>query len=129
LGAIATGIFAVATVGGVNGALHGNVGQLGTQFVAVGATMGYSFVATLVILKVLDLTLGLRVSEEEEVLGLDIAQHGERAYAYEFGAGALAISQPLVASLMPRLDEQVDAIARLGRRAVGEGAAPGGRNL
>jgi len=127
-GAIATGIFAVATVGGVDGALHGNVGQLGTQFVAVGATMGYSFVATLVILKVLDLTLGLRVSEEEELLGLDIAQHGERAYAYEFGAGALAISQPLAASLMPRLDEQVDAIARLGRQAVSRGSAPGGGN-
>jgi Amt family ammonium transporter len=123
-GAIATGIFAVASVGGVDGALHGNVGQLGTQLVAVGATMGYSFAATLVILKVLDLTLGLRVSEEEEVLGLDIAQHGERAYVFGIGATGLAIPQPVVVQPTPPLAEQVEAIAQLGRQATREPAAP-----
>jgi Amt family ammonium transporter len=123
-GAIATGIFAVAAVGGANGALHGNVGQLGTQAIAVGATMGYSFAMTLIILKVLDVVLGLRVSPEEEVLGLDIAQHGERAYVFELGSGALAIPQPVFSFDGLRLDEQVDAIAKLGKHAAGKGAAP-----
>ena len=81
-GAIATGIFAVAAIGGTAGAIEGNAGQLVTQVVAVVATMAYSFVVTLVILKVLDLIpgLGLRVSAEAEDTGLDIAAHGERAF-------------------------------------------------
>ncbi len=81
-GAIATGIFAVAAIGGTAGAIEGNGGQIVTQVVAVVATMVYSFVATLVILKVLDLIpgLGLRVSTEAEDTGLDIASHGERAF-------------------------------------------------
>ena len=81
-GAIATGIFAAAAIGGTAGAIDGNVGQLGTQVLAVVATMVYSFVATLVILKVLDLIpgLGLRVSPAAEDAGLDIATHGERAF-------------------------------------------------
>ncbi len=116
-GTIATGIFAVAAVGGVNGALHGNIGQLSNQLIAVGATMGYSFAVTLLILKVLDVTLGLRVSEEEEILGLDIAQHGERAYVFGIDAGGLAVPQPAVVSPAPSLEEQVEAIARLGREA------------
>jgi hypothetical protein len=91
--------------------------------------MGYSFVVTLLVLKVLDLTLGLRISEEEEALGLDIAQHGERAYANGLGGGAIAIPQSMVAPLMPRLEEQVDAIAQLGRRALGKGTTPGGGNF
>ena len=124
-GAIATGIFAVAAVGGVDGAIQGNVGQLGTQFIAVGATMGYSFAATLVILKLLDLTIGLRVSEDEEALGLDIAQHGERAYTFQLGgAGALAIPQTAVPLSALRLDEQVEAIAQIGRQATGGATAP-----
>ncbi len=81
-GAIATGIFAASAIGGTAGAIEGNGGQLVTQAVAVVATMVYSFVATLVILKVLDLIpgLGLRVSNEAEDVGLDIAAHGERAF-------------------------------------------------
>ena len=81
-GAIATGIFAVAAIGGTAGAIDGNVGQLGTQALAVVATMVYSFVVTLVILKVLDIIpgLGLRVSPAAEDVGLDIAAHGERAF-------------------------------------------------
>ena len=81
-GAIATGIFAVAAIGGTAGAIEGNSGQVVTQVVAVLATMAYSFVATLVILKVLDLIpgLGLRVSGDEEDQGLDLSAHGERAF-------------------------------------------------
>jgi Amt family ammonium transporter len=127
-GMIAAGVFAVATVGGIDGAIHGNMGQLTDQFIAVGATAAYSFAVTLLILKILDITLGLRVSAEEEILGLDVAQHGERAYVYELGAGALAIPQSTVAPLVPHLEEQVEAIARLGRQAMGKGTAPGGSN-
>ena len=81
-GAIATGIFAAAAIGGTAGAIDGNVGQLGTQVLAVVATMAYSFALTLVILKVLDLIpgLGLRVPPAAEDAGLDIAAHGERAF-------------------------------------------------
>ena len=81
-GAIATGIFAVAAIGGTAGLIDGNAGQMVTQVVAVIATMVYSFVVTLVILKVLDLIpgLGIRVSEEDEDIGLDLSAHGERAF-------------------------------------------------
>ena len=81
-GAIATGIFAVAAIGGTAGAIDGNAGQLVTQVIAVVATMAYSFVVTLVILKVLDLIpgLGIRVSNDDEDIGLDLSAHGERAF-------------------------------------------------
>ena len=82
-GALATGIFTVSVfTGGVKGLVEGNIEQLGIQAVGVVATMAYSFVASLIILKVLDLIpgLGLRVSERDEGTGLDVAAHGERAY-------------------------------------------------
>ncbi len=82
-GALATGIFTVSVfTGGVKGLVEGNIEQVGIQAVGVVATMAYSFVASLIILKVLDLIpgLGLRVSERDEGTGLDVAAHGERAY-------------------------------------------------
>ena len=81
-GALATGIFTVSAFAGVEGLIEGNVEQLGIQAVGVVATIVYSFVASLIILKVLDLIpgLGLRVSERDEGTGLDVAAHGERAY-------------------------------------------------
>jgi Amt family ammonium transporter len=81
-GALATGIFAVAAIGGTSGAIEGNPGQIGTQIIAVVSTMAYSLVATLIILKVLDLIpgLGLRVADSDEDQGLDISSHGERAF-------------------------------------------------
>jgi len=84
-GALATGIFATVAVNsaGANGLIHGNPGQLGAQALAVVVTLAYSLVVTLLILRVLDLVLGLRVSEEDEKLGLDLSQHGERAYAFQ----------------------------------------------
>ena len=85
-GSIATGLFAVAAVGGADGLFYGDAGQLGKQIVAVGVTMGYSFVVTFALLKVLDMTMGLRVSEDQETAGLDSSQHGERAYVLDGGA-------------------------------------------
>ena len=81
-GAIATGLFAVAAVGGVDGLFFGNPGQLMTQLISVAATWAYAFIVTVIILKVLDATMGLRVTEEEEVQGLDISQHGESGYSF-----------------------------------------------
>jgi Amt family ammonium transporter len=82
VGAILTGVFAVEAIGGTAGLIEGNAGIVGTQVVAVVATLAYSFIATTVILFVLDKIpgLGLRVSEREEDEGLDIASHGERAF-------------------------------------------------
>jgi len=81
-GAIATGIFASAAVNsaGADGLLMGNVLQFGKQIVGVAAVWLFAFGATWVLAKFLEVTLGLRVSSMEETVGLDIAQHGERAY-------------------------------------------------
>ena len=84
-GALATGIFAVAAIGGTKGLIEGNASQMGTQALAIAATLGYSFVASFIILKVLDVIpgLGLRVSARDEDAGLDLAAHGERAYVHD----------------------------------------------
>jgi Amt family ammonium transporter len=84
-GALATGLFATVAVNsaGANGLFHGNPKQLGVQAVAVLASAVYSFVLTAVLLKVLDWTMGLRVDEEEESMGLDQSQHGESGYIFE----------------------------------------------
>ena len=81
-GALATGIFALTAVnsGAANGLLAGNPAQLGIQAIAVGSSIAYSAIMTFAILKVIDLFVGLRVPEEEEVLGLDASQHREAAY-------------------------------------------------
>ncbi|MCL5878513.1 MAG: ammonia channel protein, partial [Deltaproteobacteria bacterium] len=81
-GALATGLFASVAInaGGANGLFYGNAKQLLVQFIAVAATIVYGFVATFILLKVLDWTMGLRVTQEEEVMGLDITQHGEEGY-------------------------------------------------
>ena len=82
-GAIATGIFATKAVNadGANGLLHGDPGQVWKQIVAVAATIVLGFVMTVVILKVLDAIMGLRVNEDDEMAGLDLSQHSETAYA------------------------------------------------
>ena len=80
-GAIATGIFASAAVQeAYSGLIDGNPGQLVIQLVAVGATVGYAVVGTFVIVKVVDLVLGIRVTSTQEEAGLDLAVHGEAAY-------------------------------------------------
>jgi Amt family ammonium transporter len=80
LGAILTGVFAVAAVGGASGLIDGNGSQVGKQFIAVVATWIYSGVATFIILKIVDHFVGLRVEEAEEEAGLDSSQHGEVAW-------------------------------------------------
>ena len=79
-GALATGIFATESVGGFSGAIEGNWGQLGIQAVSVLVVAAFAFTLTWIIGKVIDVTVGLRVKPMEETVGLDLAQHGERAY-------------------------------------------------
>jgi len=79
-GAIATGLFAAKAIGGADGLFFGNPAQLGIQIVSVLATIGYSFMVSLVILSVVKAIMGLRVTEEEEVAGVDTSVHGEAAY-------------------------------------------------
>lgn len=78
-GVLATGIFASKAINpaGANGLLHGNPGQLWVQFVGVAAIAAFSFIATYVLATLIDLFVGLRVSANEELVGLDISQHAE----------------------------------------------------
>jgi Amt family ammonium transporter len=84
-GALATGLFASKAINeaGADGLFYGNPGQMKAQVIAVLATWILAFVGTTIILKVLDVTMGLRVSEQEEIQGLDLSQHSESAYALE----------------------------------------------
>ncbi|MEP0322363.1 ammonium transporter [Bauldia litoralis] len=77
VGAILTGVFAVEAIGGTPGLLEGNPAQVGTQIYGILATILWSVVASFIILKVVDVIVGLRVSKEVEVEGLDINLHGE----------------------------------------------------
>jgi Amt family ammonium transporter len=77
IGAILTGVFAVEAIGGFKGALEGNVGQIWTQIEGVAATLVWSALATFVILVVVNILTGVRVSQAVEVEGLDINLHGE----------------------------------------------------
>ena len=82
VGALLTGLFAqkIANPNGANGLLFGNPSLFGHQIIAVIVTIIYSMLVTFAILKVLDMLIGLRVNDEEEVIGLDITQHEESAY-------------------------------------------------
>ncbi len=77
VGALLTGVFAVEAIGGTPGLMEGNAGQVWTQIVGIGSTIAYSAIATAIILKIVDLIIGLRVDEEIEIEGLDINLHGE----------------------------------------------------
>jgi len=81
-GTLATGIFATVAVNpaGADGLIYGHAMQFAKQLAGVAAVGAFAFTATWVLGKIVDLTIGLRVKEEEEVVGLDISQHGERAY-------------------------------------------------
>ena len=104
-GALATGIFATKLVNdaGGDGLLYGNPKQLWIQFVAVAVTLILGFVVTTIILKVLDAVMGLRVSDEDEMAGLDLSQHSETAYAlggssygeYSTAGTAASLAEPM----------------------------------
>jgi Amt family ammonium transporter len=89
IGALLTGVFAQQVVNPIFGAgkpvggLDGHWGQLGNQLVGVLFAWGFALVGTIVLLKVTDMIIGVRVSETEEIEGLDITQHGEEAYNLE----------------------------------------------
>ena len=82
-GVVATGIFASVAVNasGVNGALNGNPAFLGTEAFAIAVVSGFAFLGSYLLLKVVNFITPLRVSAEEEEMGLDESQHGEEAYA------------------------------------------------
>ncbi len=84
-GALATGLFAEVAVNaaGANGLLFGNPRQLLIQAIAVLATIVLAFVGSLILLKIVDAVVGLRVVDESEVIGLDLSEHNEAAYALE----------------------------------------------
>jgi len=96
LGALLTGVFASSAVNPMfkdaqgntlaSGVLEGNGHQLLNQCVGVAVAWGLAIVGTLVILKIVDVTIGLRVSAEHEVQGLDLSQHGEEGYYWEVSA-------------------------------------------
>jgi Amt family ammonium transporter len=86
LGAILTGVFATAAVvpgaKTAQGLIEGNPGQVVNQVVGVGAAIALGVVGTLVLLKILDAVMGLRVSQQDELQGLDVSQHGEEGYIF-----------------------------------------------
>lgn len=93
-GALATGLFASTAVNpdGADGLFFGNPGQLTVQVIAVAATCALAFIGTAIILGILKAIMGLRVTEEQEVMGLDLSEHRESAYSLElpgFGASGL----------------------------------------
>lgn len=81
-GALATGLFASKAVnpGGSDGLFFGNPKQFLIQLIVVLVTISYTFLVTLIIYKFVDFVMGVRVSEREELIGLDLTQHHERAY-------------------------------------------------
>jgi len=82
-GALATGLFATTAVNaaGANGLFYGNPGQFVTQLITVVVTIVYAVAITFILTKIISSVWGLSVSETEEEVGLDISEHGERAYA------------------------------------------------
>jgi Amt family ammonium transporter len=91
VGALLTGVFADVAINefGADGlALGGGLTLLGKQALAVVVTLGFAFGVTTLIAKLVDATIGLRVSEEEEMAGLDLSQHAEAGYAFAEGGGS-----------------------------------------
>jgi Amt family ammonium transporter len=89
IGALLTGVFAQQIVNPIFGAgkpvggLDGHWGQMGNQLVGVLIAWSFALVGTIVLLKITDLITGLRASEEQEIEGLDVTEHGEEAYNLE----------------------------------------------
>jgi ammonium transporter, Amt family len=111
-GALLTGVFASAAVGGTGGVLEGNWGVLGTQALGVGATIGYAAVMTFVIVKIIDALIGMRVDTEVEHEGLDGALHGEAGYTIGSAAAHLEMIEPAA-------DEPAEAAPAIAPQAIG----------
>ncbi|MBW3594070.1 MAG: ammonium transporter [Actinobacteria bacterium] len=95
VGALLLGVFADISMNefGADGLLFGGgVTLLGKQLIAIGATLAFSLIVTFGIAKLVDMVIGLRVTEEEEIAGLDITQHAEVGYSLSEGAGGHAIA-------------------------------------
>jgi Amt family ammonium transporter len=81
-GAIATGLFATTAVNpaGANGVFYGGYDLIWKQLIATAVAVAYSGIVTFILLKVINVVVGLRVGDKQEALGLDVSQHGEKAY-------------------------------------------------
>jgi Amt family ammonium transporter len=91
VGALLVGLLASTAI---NEFSVSGLGQLGTQAIGVGATLGFSFVATWIILWVVDKVIGLRVTEEDEITGLDLSQHAEVGYTLVDRGGSVGEAAP-----------------------------------
>jgi len=104
IGALLTGVFADTAINsaGTDGLLFGGGFELlGTQVIAVVATIVFSFVVSLGILRFVQATVGLRVTEEEELGGVDLALHAEVGYALAEGGSTITLEEPAAASSSP----------------------------
>ena len=111
LGALLTGVFATSAINPIFkdadgnplpvGLLEGNSSQLMNQLVGVGLAWGIAAVGTLLILFLVNLTIGFRVNENDEITGLDLSQHGEAAYAMEGSDIASSYSSPMSHATAP----------------------------
>ena len=98
IGALLTGVFAEASLDfldGSGGGVAGNWGQIADQLLGIGATIGFSLVLSLLIMVVVDKTIGLRASDEDEVSGLDLALHSESAYSTTDVGAAVGAPAPV----------------------------------
>ncbi len=110
-GALATGLFASTVINpaGKDGLFFGNPQLLGIQAIAVVASYAFVFVSTLIILKLIDWTIGLRVPEEDEVIGLDLVIHGESGYSFGIDTGGIPLKSErlVVAPVKKPLSQRV----------------------
>ncbi|HJV04699.1 MAG TPA: ammonia channel protein, partial [Actinomycetota bacterium] len=108
VGALLTGVLATTAVNELSAGA-----TIGKQAVGVGVTLGFSFLATLAILKVIDVLVGVRVPEEDEVTGLDLSQHAEVGYTFQDRGGSPVVAGPVTS---PGPDhERVDAESEVAR--------------
>jgi Amt family ammonium transporter len=106
LGAILTGVFATSAINPVFkdasgnplpvGLVDGHAGQIINQLIAVGITISLAVIGTAVLLKLVDLVIGLRVNEEDEIQGLDLSQHGEEGYNLDLDLTSVSVTGPAV---------------------------------
>jgi Amt family ammonium transporter len=104
LGALMTGFLADTAINaaGADGLLFGGgAALLGKQFVAIIVTLVYSLVVSLVLLKVIQATIGLRVTEDEELTGVDLGQHSEVGYSWGEGGGSITVPEPAATGHAP----------------------------